>query len=64
MTMAPMSPAYPSAASAVWLWYIHMTDDGSRGPGPARSGTFQTYVHCSLAGTESSPLSVPAAVIT
>lgn len=39
MMMAPVRPAYVSATSAVCEWYIHITDDGSAGPGPAREGT-------------------------
>lgn len=41
MMMAPNRPAYGSAASFTWLWYIHMMLLKSLGPGPARSGTSQ-----------------------
>ena len=41
-TIGPMRPAYVSATSSTWEWYIHMTELPSIGPGPERSGTRQT----------------------
>ncbi len=42
MMMAPARPAYVSSVSSQWEWYIHIMDEGSAGPGPARSGTCTT----------------------
>jgi hypothetical protein len=39
--IGPTSPAFVSAISSVWEWYIQMTELGSIGPGPDRSGTSQ-----------------------
>ena len=41
ITIGPTRPALVSAISSVCEWYIHITEDPSMGPGPARSGTFQ-----------------------
>ncbi len=55
----PRPPHQVSRVSSVWLWYIHMTEDASLGPGPARSGTCHTYVCEPPGGTASSALSSP-----
>ena len=64
ITMGPTSPALVSAISSVCEWYIHITEEPSIGPGPARSGTFQLYVNVSPGATASSALAgapVPSA---
>ena len=50
LTMKPPTrPAYVSAVSAAWPWYIHSTDDGSAGPGPALAGTCEGFGGASYA---------------
>ena len=58
-TMKPVRPAYVSPTSSVWEWYIHITEEPSCGPGPARSGTSQVYVCVPPVGTASSALAAP-----
>jgi hypothetical protein len=41
ISMKPCRPAYVSDTSSVCEWNIHLTDDPSCEPGPARSGTSQ-----------------------
>src|SRR3972149_9057205 len=59
MINGPIRPALVSPGSSTWLWYIQRMELGSFGPGPARSGTGQVYVHSPAGGTAASPLSKP-----
>ncbi len=59
ISIGPIRPAYVSEISSACEWYIHITELPSSGPGPARSGTFQTYVCRPPVGTASSALSLP-----
>lgn len=58
--MAPMRPALTSATSSKCEWYIHRSELGSAGPGPARSVTCHTNVQLEPGGMMSSFLSRPA----
>jgi hypothetical protein len=57
--IGPISPAYWSATSRVWLMYIHIVELPSCSSGPARSGTDQRYVRVAAGATASSPFASP-----